>query len=144
MFLGGKEKKGEKKNRCARFAHLLSLLSLFPLRGLILYILCEVCETHIALATESVVECECTRQVVMSMTASSELEIVAEKWLVVRMCTVLDDEMSTLQRTLTTKVSYTLLCNDYIYIVLRVILMAYEWYDRRNNTILSNRRASED
>jgi hypothetical protein len=52
------------------------------------------------------------------MTASSELEIVAEQWLVVRMCTILDDEMSTLQWTLTTKVSYTLLCNDYVYIVL--------------------------
>ena len=87
-------------------------------RDLILYIFCEVCETHIALATECVVECECTWQIVMSMTASSELEIVAEQWLVVWMSTVLDDEMCTLQWTLTTKIGNTLLCHDYVYIVL--------------------------
>ena len=52
------------------------------------------------------------------MTASSELEIVAEKWLVVWMSTVLDDEISTLQRTLTTKIGYALLCYDYVHIVL--------------------------
>ena len=90
----------------------------FPYEGLILYIFCEVCETHIALATECVVECECTWQVVMCMTACGELEIVAEQWFVVWMCTVLDDEISTLQRTLAAKVGYALFCHDYVYIVL--------------------------
>jgi hypothetical protein len=52
------------------------------------------------------------------MTACCELEIVAEKWLIVWMCTVLDDEISTLQRTLATEIGYTLLCHDYVHIVL--------------------------
>ena len=118
MFLGKNKEREKRKIGVHDFAHLFSLLSLFPLRGLILYILCKVCETHIALATECVVECECTRQVVMSMTACCELEIVAEKWLIVWMCTVLDDEISTLQRTLATEIGYTLLCHDNVYIVL--------------------------
>ena len=118
MFLGKNKEREKRKIGVHDFAHLFSLLSLFPLWGLILYILSKVCETHIALATECVVECECTRQIVMSMTASSELEIVAEKWLVVWMSTVLDDEISTLQRTLATEIGYTLLCHDYVHIVL--------------------------
>ena len=84
----------------------------------LLNVFSEVCEAHITLTTECVVECECARQVVVCMTTSSELEIVAEKWLIVWVSTVLDDSMCTLQWVLTTKVSYTLLCYDYVDIVL--------------------------
>ena len=118
MFLGKNKEREKRKIGVLDFAHLFSLLSLFPLRGLILNVLREICKTHIALATECVVECECTRQIVMSMTACCKLEIVAEKWLIVWMCTVLDDEISTLQRTLAAEIGYTLLCHDYVYIVL--------------------------
>ena len=64
----------------------------------LLHVLCEVGEVHIALATESVVECECAGVVVVGRTASSYLEVFAELWAIVRVSTGFDDEVSALHR----------------------------------------------
>ena len=71
---------------------------LYIIGGTLLHVLCEVGEVHIALATESVVECECAWEVVVCLTASSYLEVIAEQWAIVRVSTVFDDEVSALHR----------------------------------------------
>ena len=93
-----------------------------PLGGMegsfLLHILGEVGQVHIALATESVVHSEGSRETMVCLTAGSYLQIVAEHRTIVRMCTVLDDEVSALHWALATKVGDTLLGNDNVHVVL--------------------------
>lgn len=80
---------------------------------------------HVALAHQSVVHGEGSCQAVACLSHLGNLQIVAQQRTVVRMSTVLYDEVCTLYWALASQVGHTLLCNDDVYIVLRVILMAY-------------------
>ena len=104
--------------------------------------LCEFAEVHlvhVALLDESVVECVGGSEVVPRLTLLRDLEVVPEELLVVRMCAVFDDGMSTFDRALTTQVGYTLFGNDDVYIMFCVVNVTAEWYDGRNGTALSYR-----
>ena len=58
------------------------------------------------------------REVVTGLSHLGNLEVVPQKLLVVGVCTVLDDALSTLDGALATKVGDTLLGNDDVDIVL--------------------------
>ena len=60
------------------------------------------------------------------------------------MCTVLDDGLCTLHRTLATQVGDTLFCNDDIHVVLRRILVGDERYDTGDAAAFRYRRTGED
>ena len=111
---------------------------------MLLHILGEVGEVHIALAGQRVVHSESCRQVVVRMTAHGNLQVVVEQRTVVGMCAVVDDQTGALHRALAAEVGDTLLCDDDVDVVLRVILMAHEGNDAGNQTTLGCRRAGED
>ena len=74
------------------------------------------------------------------LTHLGDLQVIPQQLLVVRMCTVLDDRLCTLDGTLTTQVGDTLLRHDDVHIVLRTILMAHERHERADHAALSHRR----
>ena len=63
------------------------------------------------------------------VSASSYLQVVPEKLFVVGMCTLFYDVACTLCGTLSAEVGNTLLGNDDVDVVLRVVLVAYEGND---------------
>ena len=94
--------------------------------------LCEFAEVHlvhVALLDEGVVECVGGSEVVPRLTLLRNLEVVPEELLVVRMCAVFDDGMSTLDGALTTQVCYTLFCDNDIDIVFSVVNVTTEWHN---------------
>ena len=99
---------------------------------------------HIALAGQRVVHSESCRQVVVRMTAHGNLQVVVEQRTVVGMCAVVDNQTGALHRALAAEVGDTLLRDDDVDVVLRVILMAHEGNDAGNQTTLGCRRAGED
>jgi len=103
---------------------------------LLLYVLREVRELHVTLASQRVVHGEGCRQVVTRLTHLGNLQVVPQELLVVGMCTVLDDALSTLDGTLAAQVGNTLFGDDDVHIVLRAILMAYEGNDGADHTAL--------
>lgn len=78
---------------------------------------------HVTFAAESVVHSECCWEVMMYMSASSNLQILTEERAVVWMRTILNNLMSTHERTLSSKVCNTLLCHNYVDVVLRVVVV---------------------
>lgn len=99
---------------------------------------------HVALTLQSVVHSECSREIVVSLSATSNLQVFAEQRAVVRMSTVLDDFVSALHRRLSTKVSHTLLCHDDIDIMLRVVEVRAERHNGRDYATFCRRCTSED
>lgn len=83
----------------------------------------EVSEMHVTFAAESVVHSECSREVMMNMSTSSNLQILTEEWAVVRMRTILDNLVGTHERPFASKVGNTLFCYDYVDVVLRVVVV---------------------
>ena len=83
----------------------------------------EVSEMHVTFAAESVVHSECSREVMMDMSTSSNLQILTEEWAVVRMRTILDNLVGTHERPFASKVGNTLFCYDYVDVVLRVVVV---------------------
>ena len=73
---------------------------------------------HIALATQSVVESEGAGEVVVRIAHLCQFQIIAEQRSVVRVSTVLDDEVSTFQRSLSAEVCNTLFCDNDVHVVL--------------------------
>ena len=98
------------------------------IRGL-LYIFRKVRQFHVALASQRVVHSESSRQVMTGLTHLGNLQVIPQQLLIVRMCTVLDDGLCTLDGTLTTQVGNTLFGHDDVLIMLRAVLMA----DERND-----------
>ena len=84
----------------------------------LLYILCKVGQVHVALASQRVVHGEGGGEVVTGLTHLRNLQVVPQQLLVVGVCTVLDDALSTLCRRLATQVGNTLFGNDDVDIVL--------------------------
>ena len=75
---------------------------------------------------------------------AGQFEVIPKKLFVVRMSTVFDDGLCAFFRTLATKIGNTLLGDNDIDIVLRVVVVGYHRYDCTDLTFLSHRRTSED
>ena len=94
----------------------------FPLSSLF-NILREVGQLHVTLASQRVVHSEGSGQVVTGLAHLGNLQVVPQQLLVVGVCTVLYDTLSTLCRRLATQVGNTLLGNDDVDVVLRAVLV---------------------
>ena len=73
-----------------------------------------------------------------------KLQILTEHRAIIRMRTVFDNLLGTAQRTLATKIGYSLLGNDDIHIVLSAIHMTAHRNDGRDTTILGGTLRGED
>ena len=91
---------------------------------------------HVALAEESVVECECGREFVRCLSLVCNLEIVPQQLFVVGMSAVLNDGLCAFAWRLSSQVGYTLLCDDDVDVVLCVVDMAAEWHNRADDSSL--------
>ena len=78
----------------------------------------EVCQLHVALASQCVVHSEGGGQVMTGLSHLRNLEVIPQQLLVVRMCTILADALCTLDGTFATQVGNTLLSDDDVDIVL--------------------------
>ena len=92
----------------------------------LLHILCEIGQVHVALASQRVVHGEGGRQVVARLAHLGELQVVPKQLLVVRMCTVLDDDFGALCGALSAQVGDALFRHDDVDVVLAGVLMADE------------------
>ena len=72
------------------------------------------------------------------------LQVLIQHWSVLWIHTVVDDLMRTLDWTLTTQVSNTVLCDDDLHRVLAVVVVANHWRESRDSTTLSGRWSSID
>ena len=91
---------------------------------------------HIAFAEEGVVHGEGSCQFVMRMATSllCILQVVLQHGTIVGMCH-LDEFLSLLHVALVTKVSYAVLCNDCIDVVIRVVDVTCEGNDAGDMTL---------
>ena len=64
---------------------------MFQRDSFLFHIFREICQFHIALASQRVVHSERSRQVMTGLTHLRDLQVIPQQLLVVRMCTVLDD-----------------------------------------------------
>ena len=64
------------------------------------------------------------------LTHLRDLQVIPQQLLVVRMSTVLNNALCTLEGTLATQVGNTLLRHDNVHVVLRAVLVRNERYDR--------------
>ena len=71
------------------------------------------------------------------MALLGKLQIFAEHRAIVWMSTVFDDFLGTAQRTLATKIGYSLLSNDDIHIMLGTVHVTAHRNDGRNTTVLT-------
>ena len=100
--------------------------------------------THIARLEELLVHSECAAECVRGMRLLRHLQVLVQYWAVLWIHTVVDDLMRTLDWTLTTQVSNTVLGDDDLHRVLAVVVVANHWYEGRDSTTLSGRRSSID
>ena len=73
-----------------------------------------------------------------------EFQIFTEHWTIIRVRTVFDNLLGTAQRTLATKIGYSLLSNDDIHIMLSAVHMAAHRNNGRDATILGGTLRGED
>ena len=90
---------------------------------LLLDVLCKVRQLHVTLAGQRVVHGEGCRQVMTGLSHLGNLQVVPQELLVVGVCTVLDDALSTLDGTLAAQVGNTLLGHDDVHVVLSIELI---------------------
>ena len=100
---------------------------------------------HVAFAQECIVHSEGSGKFVMCMTASllCILQVILQHRTIVGMCH-LDEFLCFLHVALVTKVSHTILRNDCIYVVIRMIYVTCEGNDAGDSASLCGRTASKD
>ena len=113
--------------------------------GLLLFqIFSEICQSHISLLQEGIVHSEGSTHALWLVALLGKLQILTEHRAIIRMRTVFDNLFGTAQRTLATKIGYSLLSNDNIHIVLGTIYMAAHRNDGRDATVLGGTLRGED
>ena len=95
-------------------------------------------KAHIALALQGIVHAECSAHVVAGLTLGRHVEVIPQELTIVGMCTILDDGLGTLHRTLSTKVGNALLGNHNIDTMLIVVDMRYHRYDSADLALLGH------
>lgn len=78
----------------------------------------EISEMHIPFARQRIMHRKGCSQVVTCLSHLSYLQIVTQQGTIIRMSTVLNDDLSTLCRTLASQVGHTLFCHDDIDVML--------------------------
>lgn len=112
--------------------------------GKLLHEFGEVGLAHVAAVHESFVESESGTEIVGSMSALRELEIIPHELFVHGVYTVLDDSLGTLAGILAAKVGHTLLGSENLHGVLAVVDMAYHRNESRDHAALLDRGTGED
>lgn len=98
----------------------------------------EVYVTHVAAGEEFLVEGEGCVEIVGSLTSETELQIVAEQFLIHRVNAVLDDFLCLLNGVFATKIGHALVCDEDIDRVLRMVKVRNHRHDVGNLSTLGD------
>jgi hypothetical protein len=91
---------------------------------------------HIAAVGKFLMECEAALQILRSLSFDAHVQIIVQKWTIIRMNAIVDNAMSTLNRRFAAEVSDTVFGDDDLYGMLAVIEVRNHRYERTDLSVL--------